>query len=859
MLTLHEPMKLTAEPGILSLSDAFGERLMSSYDIMTAQITPKELLHLLTNPPEMPLIDGGQSNLSVENRFSTRQDILLSVVNNIVNRVLSEEHGHLTYQDRVYIETTLNKLGITDVRAFMTQVRAMREEHKSLFRLQTLYQQHFQTIKAAAAQDLPAPVPADGKSGEKPPPPAQERRLYLHERIYERLKTAEIYREVYRHMSNTAASRAVIERNELLTAEQFRVSRLLTLHETRRELAPVEGEQLVFLRNLFESGELLPPPETERQVVEQVSAAALVNTVTATLISRTETLLRGDGLWLDLSRAVSQTAENTLSRFISFHEEKQTILNEQHRDHSRRLSLINMESGVLEKLFLSGDRVLSERERDSLVFSHRETRAEPGESQLPVTPAALSVIRELRDVRHVQNVLSVLEDAAVSREAERTVFVPPPRDGTVSRSGVWQTAVRNESLHTQETVSLQAIEGDTNIQTAASETLIHRTEPAASVLPETTETESKETVTEKTAVSEKTTRTDRYDRESSLISKTLTSFSETTRLHPAGDASVTERATVRETVQSAPKVFKAEHTALETERETLTAEHAVSETILREKLTEIDRQNRERIEQVRDEVLAAQPAEVKPPRADRKRMIRDALRAIDAPEQVLLEAMTAVPTEHRPGADGKPDAGLEAVLTRADETTRQIFEAVRIYERNPEEAILLGLLKPGETAVLNAESVLAGQAAETDSFTPADLDWLEPNAPNRTVRDAIEPLFGSSGVTPILGFGGWDAGAVSLVHKSTQTQNIEEWQELLETAKRSVQPSIRETVVEKTENRFAQTQVSQVTQEVRAKSNEEITELVNKTLSRQIGFISDRVYTQLEKRLQGERARRGRS
>ena len=39
---------------------------------------------------------------------------------------------------------------------------------------------------------------------------------------------------------------------------------------------------------------------------------------------------------------------------------------------------------------------------------------------------------------------------------------------------------------------------------------------------------------------------------------------------------------------------------------------------------------------------------------------------------------------------------------------------------------------------------------------------------------------------------------------------------------------------------------------------EDITELVNRTLARQMRTISDQVYRQMEKRLQAERSRRGR-
>jgi hypothetical protein len=43
-----------------------------------------------------------------------------------------------------------------------------------------------------------------------------------------------------------------------------------------------------------------------------------------------------------------------------------------------------------------------------------------------------------------------------------------------------------------------------------------------------------------------------------------------------------------------------------------------------------------------------------------------------------------------------------------------------------------------------------------------------------------------------------------------------------------------------------------------AQTTEDITELVNRTLARQMRTISDQVYRQMEKKLQVERSRRGR-
>ena len=62
------------------------------------------------------------------------------------------------------------------------------------------------------------------------------------------------------------------------------------------------------------------------------------------------------------------------------------------------------------------------------------------------------------------------------------------------------------------------------------------------------------------------------------------------------------------------------------------------------------------------------------------------------------------------------------------------------------------------------------------------------------------------------------------------------------------------TVTQETVN---ETQINNIRQQVVERTAEDIAELVNRTLARQIGTISDKVYGQMERRLQSERARRG--
>ena len=99
--------------------------------------------------------------------------------------------------------------------------------------------------------------------------------------------------------------------------------------------------------------------------------------------------------------------------------------------------------------------------------------------------------------------------------------------------------------------------------------------------------------------------------------------------------------------------------------------------------------------------------------------------------------------------------------------------------------------------------------------------------------------------------------AVKIVHKQAAPDVTEELLEQLEEqrTRSTVHTDSREEV---TRRQSHQVDVNQMERKVVAQTTEDITELVNRTLARQMRTISDQVYRQMEKRLQAERSRRGR-
>ena len=95
-----------------------------------------------------------------------------------------------------------------------------------------------------------------------------------------------------------------------------------------------------------------------------------------------------------------------------------------------------------------------------------------------------------------------------------------------------------------------------------------------------------------------------------------------------------------------------------------------------------------------------------------------------------------------------------------------------------------------------------------------------------------------------------------IVHRTPEQPFSEELLELLE-QRRTTEVKQEEVTNTVTQEKVSQTELNTIRQQVVERTAEDIGEIVNRTLARQIGTISEKVYGQMERRLQSERARRG--
>ena len=320
MLTIKAPIQLHIAQGLTGNSDTFGERIRGNYGMLGARYTPKDLLFLLIAPPELPEEMGGMTTLVSQQNSVDVRSVTMDVVNNVVNRIMLDGTQQFTYQDQVYITSVLNKLGVTNVEQFMEQIRQLRTENERTVQLTKLYRSELERViqRQTAGEHAPA-LPISAAGAEEEQTAVSDPRTSMSLNILQRLETTKLYETVHNFQRNWSRGATHFQNNEFRLAEQLRFSNSVSLAQIKQQIYEQPQLNLLHHLNRYETSVMLEAPENEEAVLSQAAAAALVSAVDNTV---TEVLNRPQirqEQWLRIENAISQTAENTLSRFESYH------------------------------------------------------------------------------------------------------------------------------------------------------------------------------------------------------------------------------------------------------------------------------------------------------------------------------------------------------------------------------------------------------------------------------------------------------------------------------------------------------------------------------------------------------------
>ena len=237
---------------------------------------------------------------------------------------------------------------------------------------------------------------------------------------------------------------------------------------------------------------------------------------------------------------------------------------------------------------------------------------------------------------------------------------------------------------------------------------------------------------------------------------------------------------------------------------------------------------------------------------DLRRTMRDALRALEEPEQVLREIYTQRETTM---VHPRFTPEEEEILNRVDPANRGVYEQILAYQKDPEGTLAKGILRQASMGAFQAEIQRVMRETQPEpEFEPMDLEQQITfvREQSETVLERFyqkQPRFLQEEIH--------QPQAVKIVHKEASPQVSEELMEQLE--QQRTQNTVKTVSNEEiTRSQTHQVDLNQVEHKIVTQTTQDITELVNRTLARQMRTISDQVYRQMEKRLQTERSRRGR-
>ncbi len=350
MLTMGEPIQLKTVKPMGTLGDDFSERIYGNYGMLgTTNTSPSEMLHFLSAPPEMYVEEGGMAPLVNHISATNNQNITMELINNVLNRILVSDTYDMTYQDRVFVENILKKIGITDVKEFMRQVQLVQQDTKNTKELITLYQsgdEIFQKIREYRVEE-DRKKRQDGTSDSV----EEETNIYwLQQEVLNRLQTENIYQEVSNLVSNIYGASPRISRQEMQLSEQTINADHMTVNRMRNQTF-LQQQNLVYNRiNTYEAGDSELVEETYEQTVSNLVSAVLLNAIQQIYHTRYQDITTHASSWKWLTDALHVNAENTFQRFESYHNRLNLTKQEKNEYYETLQNFENREITALKQL-----------------------------------------------------------------------------------------------------------------------------------------------------------------------------------------------------------------------------------------------------------------------------------------------------------------------------------------------------------------------------------------------------------------------------------------------------------------------------------------------------------------------------
>lgn len=309
MLKIKAPIQTKAKADLCGSYENFTERIRGNYQQIGHYMESTDLLHLVTQPPEIFLMEGGDTMFANETNIENRQIQKVEIINNLVNRILISADGTLHYQDRVYISNILHQLGIHDDRKFMREVRKAFQETKEQNELINLYWNNMIELRNMVSEYQEQNETTVREETEE----LNQEVLHLHEEVNARLQTGAIYQMLQSFATVNYNPRNITEQQYQLS-ESTRLSREILLQRLRENVRGEKQPLIYRHENVYEGADLTENEITMENVSERVTSAVLLNLLDNIYQASYEYVDHKMDNWFRADAAYYQSAENTLSR-----------------------------------------------------------------------------------------------------------------------------------------------------------------------------------------------------------------------------------------------------------------------------------------------------------------------------------------------------------------------------------------------------------------------------------------------------------------------------------------------------------------------------------------------------------------
>lgn len=310
MLIIKKPIELKSRESMCTLEDNFCHKIRANYSLLTSDLGQEDLMHMVTMPPELYLAEGNTTTFIHQNSVYENKEIKVDVLNNLLNRISLTEEMSLTYQDKVYIDVVLRKLGIHNTKEFLEQVKQVKEINESMEKRITSYWNYLNQ-PVTNETHLETVIEPDQSIWEEN---KEEVKNYLHESIMNRLHTGLIYQVMDNFNSIQLYNSNYVSNQKLLLSQQKKTARQIFLNQLENYISEQEVPFIYLEKNSYEHMEATEENFTDERVNNQISKAVLYQLINSLHLERITSKNEHKDFWIDVRHSLYQTAENTLFR-----------------------------------------------------------------------------------------------------------------------------------------------------------------------------------------------------------------------------------------------------------------------------------------------------------------------------------------------------------------------------------------------------------------------------------------------------------------------------------------------------------------------------------------------------------------